>query len=497
MIDFGGINWRSNLKNFKSRNPDASYTYRGLYISELVNDTTTINKAFNTLLDSAYSAFKIDTSASEYRSKLMKQVYLGGSYQLTERFQTNLLLHGLFIDGKMLPGVSASIGGKLGQLVHMNLSYSIFNRSFNNLGLGFSVNTWGGTQFYVVSDNILGAVLPQKAQSFNVRLGINLRFGNDPYFEDEDGDGIPESIDKCPNEKGSLEMKGCPDRDNDGVADYEDQCPDNAGVLRFRGCPDKDGDNIIDKFDKCPDVPGSQRFQGCPDRDDDGVRDSEDLCPDVKGLIEMSGCPDADGDGIKDSEDQCPNDFGMRENNGCPTDKDKDGVADIDDVCPDEPGSKENKGCPNKDSDGDEVLDKDDECPQTKGSVANKGCPEVSPEEDLIVKKATETIKFETSKDELLSLSYEYLDKLAQLLNNNPAMILKMDIHTDNSNSDSFAMTLTKDRSSVIIEYFTKKGIDTTRLKIVPFGDTKPIADNGTDEGKVQNNRIEVKIGFQ
>jgi flagellar motor protein MotB len=32
---------------------------------------------------------------------------------------------------------------------------------------------------------------------------------------------------------------------------------------------------------------------------------------------------------------------------------------------------------------------------------------------------------------------------------------------------------------------------------VVPFGDTKPIADNVTEEGKVQNNRVDVKIGFQ
>jgi len=58
-------------------------------------------------------------------------------------------------------------------------------------------------------------------------------------------------------------------------------------------------------------------------------------------------------------------------------------------------------------------------------------------------------------------------------------------------------MTLTKDRSTILIEYFTKKGIDSSRMKIVPFGDTKPVADNGTEEGKAQNNRVDVNIGFQ
>jgi outer membrane protein OmpA-like peptidoglycan-associated protein len=51
-------------------------------------------------------------------------------------------------------------------------------------------------------------------------------------------------------------------------------------------------------------------------------------------------------------------------------------------------------------------------------------------------------------------------------------MILKMEVHTDNTTSDSFAMTLTKDRAAALQEYFIKKGIDSSRLKIVPFGDT-------------------------
>jgi outer membrane protein OmpA-like peptidoglycan-associated protein len=497
LIDFGSIKWRNNVENYQSQDPSATYSYSGLYIGDIINDTTSINQAFNAVLDSAYSSFKIDTTFNSYRTKLNKQVYLGGTYQLSDRFQTNLVLHGLFFDGKMRPGLSASIGGKLGELVHMNLCYSIFNKSFNNLGWGISINTWGGTQFYVVSDNILGAIFPQNAKSLNLRIGMNLRFGKDPYSDDEDGDGVPDSEDKCPKAKGSLEMKGCPDSDNDRVADFEDQCPDDYGLARFKGCPDKDGDNVIDKFDKCPDVPGAQRFQGCPDRDDDGVRDDEDLCPDQKGLQEMKGCPDTDGDGIKDSEDKCPNDFGTLENNGCPADKDSDGVPDIDDLCPTEPGSKENKGCPNKDTDGDGVMDKDDDCPQTKGFSANKGCPEPTPEESLTAKLATETIKFENGKDELLSVAYAQLDKLTQIMKSNPAIYLKMDVHTDNSNSNSFAMTLTKDRAAILLDYFTKKGVDSSRLKLTPYGDTKSVADNTTIEGKEKNNRVEVSIAFK
>jgi len=98
--------------------------------------------------------------------------------------------------------------------------------------------------------------------------------------KDTDGDGIPDSIDKCPNEP----------EDKDGFQD-EDGCPD----------PDNDGDGILDVNDKCPNEP----------EDKDGFQD-EDGCPD----------PDNDGDGILDVNDKCPNEpetfNGYQDSDGCP-----------------------------------------------------------------------------------------------------------------------------------------------------------------------------------
>ena len=57
-------------------------------------------------------------------------------------------------------------------------------------------------------------------------------------------------------------------------------------------------------------------------------------------------------------------------------------------------------------------------------------------------------------------------------------------------------MTLTKDRAAMLQSYFAKKGIDSSRLKITPFGDSKSIADNNTNEGKEKNNRVELSFKF-
>ncbi len=112
---------------------------------------------------------------------------------------------------------------------------------------------------------------------------------------DRDGDGVPDSLDACPDVKGLARFKGCPDTDGDDIPDKDDKCPLVAGVARYQGCPipDRDGDGINDEEDKCPDVKGVARYQGCPvpDRDKDGVNDEEDKCPDLPGPASNNGCP--------------------------------------------------------------------------------------------------------------------------------------------------------------------------------------------------------------
>lgn len=85
---------------------------------------------------------------------------------------------------------------------------------------------------------------------------------------------------------------------------------------------DSDGDGIVDSVDKCPQVLGVLRYQGCPvpDRDGDRINDEDDQCPDVKGVAQYKGCPipDRDLDGVEDALDKCPDKAGNAANGGCP-----------------------------------------------------------------------------------------------------------------------------------------------------------------------------------
>jgi outer membrane protein OmpA-like peptidoglycan-associated protein len=342
---------------------------------------------------------------------------------------------------------------------------------------------------------------------------------------DKDGDKIPDKDDDCPEIAGLREFKGCPDKDGDKIIDKNDDCPDIAGLVEFKGCPDKDGDKTPDKDDYCPDIPGLIEMKGCPDSDGDGLSDIEDTCPEVSGLKENQGCPDTDGDGLHDRIDACPESSGPLENQGCP-DKDGDGLFDFIDDCPDIAGPKENqgcpwpdsdgdgildkndecetikgpkenKGCPYKDTDGDGLLDKDDDCPVTPGPKENKGCPVIEKQIEEILKTAFENLEFETAEDIIIDISKPALDELAQVLVKKSTWKLDITGHTDNVGDDNANMVLSKKRAEALKKYLISKGINGERMNVFYFGETQPISDNATPEGRRKNRRVEMKIVFE
>ncbi len=315
---------------------------------------------------------------------------------------------------------------------------------------------------------------------------------------DTDRDGIKDIDDLCPNEPGLAEFNGCPDKDGDKIPDKDDDCPELAGDPAFKGCPDRDNDSIIDPKDKCPDVPGLAKYDGCPDTDGDGIIDDEDACPDVAGPLVNNGCPDTDNDGLFDFIDNCPTEAGPKENNGCPwPDTDGDGLLDKDDQCPNLAGPIANKGCPYQDTDNDGVLDKDDKCPNTPGPVANEGCPEIEKEVEEILKTAFENLEFETGKDIIKEVSIPSLTELAEVLNKKPDWRLQIAGHTDNVGDAQANLVLSKKRAEAVKRFMESKGISSDRLVALYFGETQPIADNNTPEGRQKNRRVEMTIIFK
>lgn len=284
------------------------------------------------------------------------------------------------------------------------------------------------------------------------------------------------------------------DRDLDGVADANDFCPDIAGLANLNGCPDADGDGVIDLRDKCPDLAGSLALDGCPDADNDGVTDKDDKCPTTPGDPTLNGCPDTDRDGIADQDDACPTEKGVTTAKGCP-DKDNDGVPDKDDACPEFKGLPAFKGC--LDTDGDGIYDNEDRCPDIAGVRAAKGCPEIKTEDKEKLKSAVKLVQFKTGEAKLLSQSYAVLDEVAELMRKYPAYHLSIGGHTDNSGNDKLNQSLSEQRANTCYLYLIRKDVSPSRMTHAGFGESNPVADNGTSAGRAQNRRVEFDLYVQ
>jgi len=98
---------------------------------------------------------------------------------------------------------------------------------------------------------------------------------------------------------------------------------------------------------------------------------------------------------------------------------------------------------------------------------------------------------FETGSAALRPESTPELDHLVALLQQNPSLNIQINGHTDNVGSDAENLKLSEQRAKAVYSYLISKGIPAERLKYKGFGESQPIADNATEEGRKENRRTE------
>jgi len=103
-------------------------------------------------------------------------------------------------------------------------------------------------------------------------------------------------------------------------------------------------------------------------------------------------------------------------------------------------------------------------------------------------------IFFETKKFDLDPKSQAELDKVIQLLNDNPTLKIEISGHTDNVGKPADNLSLSNNRAKAVVNYLIGKKIAPQRLAAKGYGETKPVADNKTEEGKAKNRRTELRV---
>ncbi len=103
-------------------------------------------------------------------------------------------------------------------------------------------------------------------------------------------------------------------------------------------------------------------------------------------------------------------------------------------------------------------------------------------------------VNFDFNSSKLTPESYPILFHALQVLLQNPDMEVEIQGHTDNIGSEKYNLKVSKDRAEKVKGYLVAKGVDASRLKVVGYGETMPMADNKTAAGRAINRRIEFKV---
>ncbi|HWB91404.1 MAG TPA: OmpA family protein [Puia sp.] len=103
-------------------------------------------------------------------------------------------------------------------------------------------------------------------------------------------------------------------------------------------------------------------------------------------------------------------------------------------------------------------------------------------------------IFFETNKYEIKPESGAELNEVVQLMKDNPTLHIQINGHTDNVGKPMDNKTLSENRAKAVTNYLIAHGIAAGRLSFKGFGDTQPVADNATPEGRSRNRRTELTV---
>jgi OOP family OmpA-OmpF porin len=101
-------------------------------------------------------------------------------------------------------------------------------------------------------------------------------------------------------------------------------------------------------------------------------------------------------------------------------------------------------------------------------------------------------INFDTGKATIQPSSESVLNEIVKLLQDNADLKLRVEGHTDNQGAAGANQTLSEKRAQAVVAWLTGHGVAASRLTAKGFGATKPVADNGTDEGRAKNRRVEL-----
>jgi outer membrane protein OmpA-like peptidoglycan-associated protein len=137
------------------------------------------------------------------------------------------------------------------------------------------------------------------------------------------------------------------------------------------------------------------------------------------------------------------------------------------------------------DTDGDGVPDSRDDCPGTPQGTAvdMHGCPEIP---------NLEGVHFEFGKSSLTAEARSILEQAAAIVERNPHVRVEAVGHTDSVGSDEYNQRLSQQRADAARDFLVQQGVASSRTSASGMGESSPVADNGSRDGRRMNQRVQL-----
>lgn len=134
----------------------------------------------------------------------------------------------------------------------------------------------------------------------------------------------------------------------------------------------------------------------------------------------------------------------------------------------------------------------DDSLAAADVAIANLG--ENPDPRDVARALSIQVINFELDEAEIPEVNKAFLDRAAKIMAEVPDLNLMIIGHTDQQASNAYNMELSRERAEAVKTYLVSQGIDESKLSTKGMGETDPIADNSTEQGRFLNRRIEFMV---
>jgi hypothetical protein len=186
ITDLGYIRWKQDLTRWTWDPEVAYYTFKGFDTENAFNNN---GASLEDQLDSLATAFEANEKKGglSYKTALPTKIFIGANYRLVKNLTGGLVAYTETYQGRISPGVTASVNKQFGKVLSLSVSYSMSNRTYANFGAGMSLNL-APVQFYLVGDNLLNAPISlianadmnnylKNSQVTNIRAGLNFVWG--------------------------------------------------------------------------------------------------------------------------------------------------------------------------------------------------------------------------------------------------------------------------------------------------------------------------------